>query len=277
MIDTDIVKSEESQSQIPKIIHYCWVGRNPLPSDVRKYIESWKKYLPDYVILEWNEDNFDITSNRFVQEAYDSKKWAFVSDYVRLYVLYNYGGIYLDTDVEVLKNLDVFLHHEAFSGFETGNIIPTGIIGARKNNPWIKHLLTYYENRSFYRNDGTLDLTANTKIITHMTQELDASLHLDNSYQELKSGVVLYPNDFFCPKDGVTGIITQTENTYTIHHFAGSWLPEKAVLLKEKKIKFFNKHPYILKIRQSKIGDITIKLLLPIWEKYTLNHRKKDI
>ena len=105
--------------RIPKVIHYCWFGRGKLPKLAKKCIKSWKKYLPDYKIIEWNEDNFDINSNQYVREAYEAKKYAFVSDYVRLYALYNYGGIYMDTDVEVIKSLDEFLIHEAFSGFES--------------------------------------------------------------------------------------------------------------------------------------------------------------
>ena len=157
---------------IPKIIHYCWVGRNPLPDDVRHYIESWKKYCPDYKIIEWNEDNFDIFFNQYAREAYNAKKWAFVSDYIRLSVLNTYGGIYMDTDVEVVKNLDEFLSNKAFSGFESNKYIPTGIMGAEKGNAWIQYLLSYYDNRSFYLDDGTPDLTTNTVTIKYQKKRI---------------------------------------------------------------------------------------------------------
>lgn len=129
----------KNKNQIPKIIHYCWFGGNNKPKSVRTCIDSWKLHCPDYEIIEWNESNFDINSNLYTKQAYDSKKWAFVTDFVRLKVLYDNGGIYMDTDIEVLKPLDIFLYHEAFSGFEWVDRIPTGIIGAKKHNEWIKN------------------------------------------------------------------------------------------------------------------------------------------
>jgi len=208
---------------IPKIIHYCWFGENPYPEVVEKCKLSWEKYLPDFEIVEWNEKNFDINSNIFVKEAYEAKKFAFVSDYVRLYVLYNYGGIYLDSDVEVIKPLNPFLQHKAFTGGESDNTCVTGTMGAEKNHPWIKKLLDYYDNRSFLQ-EG--DYISNTKIITKITKEMygfESSSHYVNFNDELH----IYPFDFFCAKDFETGKIKITNNTYTIHHFNGSWLTEK--------------------------------------------------
>ena len=129
---------------IPKVINYCWFGRGELPDDTKRYIETWKKNCPDYKIIEWNEDNFDIHSNTYVEEAYIAKKYAFVTDYVRLYVLYNNGGIYMDTDVEILKPIDRFLNEKAFSSFENNNTLSTGIMGAEKGNLWIKDLMDEY-------------------------------------------------------------------------------------------------------------------------------------
>ena len=151
---------------INKQIHYVWMGRGEKSDLIEMCISSWKKYLPDYDVIEWNEDNFDISSNRYVWEAYKHKKWAFVSDYVRLYALYEHGGIYLDTDMEVLKPIDIFLSHGAFSGFESARYIFTGIMGAVKNHPWIKELLHYYEDRSFVSENGGLDLEPNVVNIT---------------------------------------------------------------------------------------------------------------
>lgn len=209
---------------IPKTIHYCWFGRNGKSPLIEMCINSWKKYCPGCEIKEWNEDNFDINCCQFVKEAYATKKWAFVSDYARLYILKKYGGIYMDTDVEVIKPLDRFLAHPAFSGFESVASIPTGIIGAETDNPWISYLLTYYDNRCFISHHGRCDTTTNVEIITRMTAE-KYGLKLDNTYQELKD-VALYPREYFCPKDFATKEINSTENTYTIHHFDGSWLPK---------------------------------------------------
>ena len=142
---------------IPKIIHYCWFGGNDKSELVERCISSWKKYCPDYKIIEWNENNYNVNKNKYTKYAYERQKWAFVSDYVRLYVIYKYGGIYMDTDVEVVKNLDKFLKYESFSGFESTKYIPTGIMGGEKNSRWIKYLLSYYDNKSFINEDGTLD------------------------------------------------------------------------------------------------------------------------
>ena len=205
------------------MIHYCWFGGNPLPEDAKKYIESWRKYCPDYEIKEWNEKNFDINSNQYVKEAYESKKWAFITDYVRLYAMVNEGGIYMDTDVEVTKSLDQFLHHAAFSGFETDVDIPTGIMACEKDFLLFKELLEDYNDRHFIVN-GQPDMTANVYVITQKC--LEHGLKRNNQFQVV-DGFALYPKDYFCPKDHKTGLINTTENTATIHHFAGSWVTGK--------------------------------------------------
>lgn len=214
---------------IPKIIHYCWFGRNPLPSETRKCIASWKKYLPDYEIKEWNEDSFDINSNQYVKEAYENKKFAFVTDYVRLYALVNEGGIYMDTDVEVLKSYDPFLHHAAFSGFENNNFVPTGMMASEKGGKWVTELLDEYNDRKFVKEDGGFDTTTNTVTITN--NMVKHGLVLNNTYQDFPGLATMYPSDYFCPKDHGTGEINLTENSVCIHHFACSWLPPKARFL----------------------------------------------
>ena len=224
---------------IPKKIHYCWFGRGQKSELMMKCINSWHKYLPDYEIIEWNEDNFDINSNKYVEEAYINKKYAFVTDYVRLFVLYNYGGIYMDTDVEVIKNLDIFLNHKAFSGFENNNFIPTGIMASQKGNKWIKALLDEYKDLCFIKKDGTMDLTTNVIRITNTTVK-KYNLVQNNTFQDLGE-VVLYPHDFFCPKDWETGKIFLTDNTHTIHHFNGSWHTKKEKKQIEKKRKYIEK------------------------------------
>lgn len=230
---------KENDFLIPKILHYCWFGGNPLPPIVVSCIESWKIHLPDYTIVEWNEDNFDINLYRFAKEAYENKKYAFVSDVCRLHVLKYCGGIYLDTDVEIVKPLDLFLHHNAFSGFESPNFVPTAIMGSEKNSKWICEMLEYYDNRSFLLSNGNLDIKTNTQIITDLMVE--KGFVMDNSFQEIPEYVTFYPTEFFCPKSYDTGKIEKTQNTYSIHHFAGSWKPKYQVI--EKKIWDFFKMP----------------------------------
>ena len=211
---------------IPKIIHYCWFGRGQKPELAEKCIASWKENCPDYIIKEWNEDNFDLDSNLYVRQAYDSRKFAFVTDFVRLFALYHEGGIYMDTDVEVLKPLDVFLTHRAFSSFENNNKSPPGLMAAEAGNPWIKDLLDEYTDLSFLDADGSMDLTPNVERITNLTLR-KYGLNPVSSYQDLAGGIVtMYPHDYFCPKDWQTGNINLTENSHTIHHFAGSWHTE---------------------------------------------------
>lgn len=213
---------------IPKIIHYCWFGRGEKPELAKKCIASWKKYCPDYELREWNEDTFDITSNAFVKEAYDNKKYAFVSDYVRLYAIYNYGGIYMDTDVEVVRPLDEFLTHQAFSGFETPESIPTGIMACEKGFPLFGEYLEYYRDRHFVNADGSLDTTTNGKIMTTITEKY--GLKKDGTFQVI-DGYAIYPREYFCPLNDSTGVLEKTQNTATIHWFSKSWLPKRKQII----------------------------------------------
>lgn len=210
---------------IPKKIHYCWFGRGPKNKLALDCIESWKKYLPDYEFKEWNEDNFDINQNQYVKEAYENRKFAFVSDFVRLYALYSEGGIYMDTDVEVIKTYDPFLKHVAFCGFETKDRVQSGIMAAEKGSRWIKELLEQYRYRKFILEDGTFDMTTNVVVITdYMSSK---GLRLDNTLQDMPGFCTIYPMDYFCPKDHRTGKIKCTGNTVGIHHYAGSWGNDK--------------------------------------------------
>ncbi|WP_342480558.1 glycosyltransferase [Paenibacillus sp. FSL L8-0340] len=211
--------------RIPKVLHYCWFGRGEMPELAKKCIESWKKILPDYEIKMWNEDNFDINSNIYVKEAYTARKYAFVTDYVRLYALFNEGGIYMDTDVEIIKPLEEFLEHEAFTGFQTVNDFPTGLIAAKPGNHWIRENLLVYKDKKFIKNDGSYDMIANVFTITNISKKM--GFKEGNYFQVIANGVAIYPIEYFCAKDYITNKLCITENTYAIHHFAGSWLPTK--------------------------------------------------
>jgi len=213
----------EKAGSIPKIIHYCWFGRGAKPPKIAACMKSWPKILKDYTIMEWNEETFDLASVRYAKEAYDKGMYAFVSDYVRLHALYKHGGIYLDTDVEMLKPLDLFLHHEAFCGFEDDRHVSTGLMAARPGHPWIKELLELYAPREFVKPDGTLDLLTNTKLITGNV--LTHGFAPNGRYQELDNGVTFYPRTYFSPYDYINGGNYITADSYAIHHFAKSWLP----------------------------------------------------
>ncbi len=238
---------------IPKKIHYCWFGGNPLPELAQKCIESWKKFCPDYEIIEWNENNFDINYNAYVKEAFEEKKWAFITDVARLYALVNYGGIYMDTDVEVLKPLDGFLEESAFSGFESEERIPTGIMAAEVGQPLFQELLDDYKGAHFRREDGTLDYTTNVTRITNVC--LKHGLVLNNTKQTV-AGFTLYESEYFCPKDSETGKVRLTENTHAIHHFDGSWLTPEAKYILQKQIKYGKFMPKKLAARFAKFRGI---------------------
>lgn len=208
---------------IPKIIHYCWFGTNKIPKDIQFFISTWKKYCPDYEIKEWNENNFDVNQNLYCKEAYEAKKWAFVSDYVRLKVLYDYGGIYMDTDIEVCKSFNDLLIYNSCLGFEAETRIQTGVIAACKNNEWIKMLLLYYSKKHFKNENGQYALTTNVEVITKIIKE-KYDIKLNNTFQVFGDNNVIFPFDYLCAKDLMDGKIKRTNNTYTIHHFKGSWV-----------------------------------------------------
>ena len=207
---------------ISKIIFYCWFGGNLLPDLAQKCISSWKKFLPEYEIREINERNYDVHKNPYVSEAYDEKKYAFVSDYARFDVLYEHGGIYLDTDVEVIKDLSPILEKGAFLGMEQPGMVATGLgMACDKENELVKAFLDSYRNEHFFNLDGTYNLTTVVDRCTSILRE--AGLSSQANVQRVGDFIV-YPMEYFCPKDIRTGEIKITENTYSIHHYDGSWL-----------------------------------------------------
>ena len=206
---------------IPKKIHYCWFGRGEKPKLAKKCIESWKKYCPDYEIVEWNEDNFDINQNEYTKYCYNNKKFAFLSDYARLMVVYKEGGIYFDTDVEVVRSFDDLLNNKAFVGFETDEYVNTGVgFGAEKNNPVIEQMIREYDKLS----DGKSG-TIGCPILN--TEALKKSgLKLNGQTQSLKD-VTVYSAEYFNPYDAPTGRLSKSENTYSIHWYAASWMSKR--------------------------------------------------
>lgn len=210
---------------IPKVIHYCWFGKKKKPPLVRKCIRSWRRKLQGYDIIEWNEDNFNLDLCPFVQEAYRCHMYAFVADVARLYILYNYGGIYLDTDVEVLQNFDSFLSNTAFVGFEYDDVVGFGIMGCEKGSSWIRDNLDYYNGKHFIHEDGSMETSANVNAITALLST--KGLAKDNSYQLFPNYVCVFPKDYFCPMTFEDCKLEVTCNTVTIHHFSCSWRSSK--------------------------------------------------
>jgi mannosyltransferase OCH1-like enzyme len=207
---------------IPKIIHYCWFGGKEKPEDVLKMIASWKKHCPDYEIKEWNETNFDIHLNRYTEEAYQQKKWAFVSDVARLWALVHEGGIYMDTDVEVIRSLDNLLANKAFIGFEGTQWIGTNLMGTEPHNAFLQAFLEDYNHRNFTNPDGTLNQTTNVEEIT--SRFLTQHNLVRNGEQQQVGDFTVYPTDYFSPYDYINGKVRTTANTYSIHWFSQSWI-----------------------------------------------------
>lgn len=193
---------------IPKKIHYCWFGGKPKPESFEICLKSWKKYLPDYEIIEWNESNFDVNCCEYVRLAAERKQWAFVSDYARALALFDQGGIYMDIDVEVKHNLDEFLHHRAFSGFEIVGSPFTALWATEKGHIWAKKVLDFYNQKTDF------DLTTNTVFVSELLiKEYKVDANTD-SYQELGDGIVIYPSSYFC---------LDLPKNYAAHHFVGTW------------------------------------------------------
>ena len=206
---------------IPKKIHYCWFGRGPMPELALKCIESWHRYMPDYEYKLWNEDSFDIDCNQYVKEAYEAKKFAFVSDYVRLFALYSEGGIYMDTDVEVLKPYDDLLSLPAFTGYEGSKYRPpvTGTMASESGGIWVSEQLAEYDHAHFVKPDGSLDLTTNT---TRITELMRKNGFVPNGKKQIYKDLHVFPIEYFCPRQ-TTGEVLITKDTYCDHHFMGSW------------------------------------------------------
>lgn len=218
---------------IPKIIHYCWFGRNPLPESAQKCIASWRKFLPDYEIKEWNEDNFDVNIIPYTQQAYEAKKYAFVSDYARFWILYHYGGLYFDTDVEVIKPMDDIIERGAFMGIEKKAFLdgrpmvnPGLGLGAEQGSKFYQKMLDDYAKKSFLMPDGSLNTST---IVEHTTKMLYSVGMAPISDKQEVCGIWIYPEQVFCPMDSTTGIIRIMPETVSIHHYDCSWMNHKSL------------------------------------------------
>jgi len=220
-----VVKTSDTQL-IPKKIHYMWLGGNEIPKSLQRCIDSWKYYCPDYEIIRWDESNYDVHKNVFVSQAYDNKKYGFVPDYARIELLYEYGGIYLDTDVEMKRNIDPFLYQEAFCSVEKWQVLNFGgCSGSVKGHKSLEPFLEKWSQRELLREDGTLDCISSGLIDTSIA--LEGGYKLNGEIQNVR-GMNIYTNDFFHPYDYMTGRIEETPNTFSIHHFHGGWLDGKS-------------------------------------------------
>ena len=219
---------------IPKIIHLCWLSGDPYPTKIAKCLASWKKYLPDYEVMLWDTNRFDLESSIWVKQAFEKKKYAFAADYIRFYALYNYGGIYLDSDVEVLKSFDDLLDLPYFIGAEKAQTPEAAIIGAEKGCDWIKQCLDYYENRCFIKEDGSLDIKKLPEIMVEQISKfkLLRVLSLNDSLNirklDMQNEVLEFNDAFFSPKVFDSREVEITPYTYAIHHYQNSWFSPKA-------------------------------------------------
>ena len=216
---------------VPKVIHYCWFGKNPKPQVIQDCIASWKKYCPNYEIKEWNEDNYNINKNTYTQLAYSSKKYAFLTDYVRLDILYTYGGIYMDTDVKLLKTIDDLVEKGNFMSFEKVGRVNTGVgFASEKGNKIVKENKEYYERHSFINKKGEFDPEICVKITTRILEKHGLD-YTQNRIQKIDD-MIVYPSEYFSPKKMGTQKITLTNNTRGIHLYASSWYKGSKLLKK---------------------------------------------
>lgn len=228
---------------IEKVIHYCWFGEHPLTDDAQRCISSWKKYLPDYKIIEWNESNFDVRCCDYVEEAYQNKKWAFVSDYARFDILYKYGGLYFDTDVELIKNIDDIITKGSFFGIEkSSNEVAPGLgMGAVAGMDVYREILDVYQHRHFINLDGTMNQIVISKYTSSVLKK--HGLEPENRLQYV-AGIYIYPSEYFCPMDYNTGKLLVTANTRSVHYYTGTWHTKKEQNIQKFKQKMTLKFGY---------------------------------
>lgn len=223
---------------IPKIVHYCWFGHNEKPELIKKCIDSWHKYLPDWTFMEWNEENYDVHKVKYIEDAYEKKKWAFVADFARFDVLNQYGGVYFDTDVELLKPIpEEFLKQEAFTGFQSNNRVNPGLVyGSIPGQIGLEKMLQVY-NRWKFEMNGT---QKPPNILDAFSEAFVSSGLVLNGKYQIVDGIAVYPNEIFCCYDFETLTLDIRPETVSVHYFYASWMP-KRVKVKNTVIKFFVK------------------------------------
>lgn len=259
---------------IPKKIHYCWFGGNPLPELAIKCIESWKKYCPDYEIIEWNERNYNIGEKcDYVREAYTAKKWAFVSDYARYDILYQHGGLYFDTDVEIIKSIEEIVKNGSFMGFEYSKNkeikVASGLgIGSLPKQRFYKEILGYYDKIHFINKDGSYNQITIVEYTTNLLKKY--GLFEKNIIQKVED-ITIYPTEYFCPLNYETGKILITDKTVSIHHYTSSWHTEKEKKFKELERRFLNK------CGQEKINLLEKNMLYRFIKNLYINGLKKTL
>lgn len=242
---------------IPKIVHYIWFGGKPFPKKVQKCIDSWHKYLPDYEFKLWNEDTFDVNSVEFTKQAYANKKWAFVSDYVRMYALNKFGGWYLDTDIEILRPIERFENHRMVLGTDHDGAL-TALMGSEPGHPYWNQVLDYYNNMSFVNEDGTFNMIVNNTYLQGILESY--GYKFENKYQELKEGIVVYPDDYFHVANNEKGTIHKTNNSYAIHWHTLLWTSDMSHWMR-----FFRLH-----VLKPIFGE---DKFLGVWGKITMKKR----
>ena len=220
---------ENYKLSIPKIIHYCWFGENPKSELIEKCIASWKKYAPDFKIIEWNENNYDIDRYIYTKQAYREKKYAFVSDVARFQVLFEYGGIYLDTDVELLKPIDQLLNTDIFMAYDQRSKIASGLVfGSTARNKILEQILDYYRNNNFLLSNGRPNTTTVVTIVSNVLENL--GIKLDGDYFDI-DGITMYPWEYFDPLNYETKEMRISSNTYAVHYYAMSWKSSKDLII----------------------------------------------
>ena len=228
---------------IPKVIHYCWFGRGPKPQSVLDCIASWHKFMPDYQVKEWNEDNFDVSMTKYVEEAYRAGSYAHVSDVARFWILYNFGGVYFDTDIELLRSIDDIVSQGPFMGLEAApeakkrTVNPGLGIAAPAGHPFYKKFLDFYDKRHFIRMDGK-----STGTVTKAMSMLMEGLHFTPTHCEnvfLIDDISIYPSEYFCPYNYYTGVLEKTDRTRSIHRYDSTWLDTNTSRLHKLKCRLF--------------------------------------
>ncbi len=221
---------------IPKIIHLCWLSGDAYPAKIAKCLKTWEKVLPDYEVMLWDTNRFDLNSSQWVRQAFESKKYAFAADYIRFYALYHYGGIYMDSDVEVLKRFDEFLDLPYFIGAEKAQTPEAAIMGAEKGCDWVGQCMKYYENRPFIKSDGSMDIRKLPEIMFEQIGKLKPFrvLSLEDSLNirsfDMQKEFLILNDAFFSPKVFDSREVEITPHTYCIHHYQNSWFSHKAKL-----------------------------------------------